>query len=154
MKMANVFEIEVTIRKAEIRDAGSIASLCEQLGYPTQVEHIVERLQAILRLDNHSLFVAELDRDEIIGWVHVYRYFLVVVDFWAELGGLIVDEKYRRMGFGRLLVDHVERWARDQDCQVLRIRSNVQRGEALTFYKALGYHIWKTQHSFVKDLTS
>jgi GNAT superfamily N-acetyltransferase len=152
--MGNKLENPVTIRVVEIQDASSLAPLCEQLGYPTPVDRIAKRLQNILRLDDHGFFVAEVDGDGIIGWVHVYRCPLVVVDSWAELGGLIVAKKYRRLGFGRLLVDHAERWARDRDCQILRIRTNIQRSVAPTFYKAIGYRIWKTQHSFIKDLPS
>ncbi|MFB3920620.1 MAG: GNAT family N-acetyltransferase [Terriglobia bacterium] len=87
-----------------------------------------------------------------VGWVHVFVCHLVESDAFTEIGGLVVDEKWRGAGIGRLLVEQAEAWARAKGCTSIRLRSNIIRQEAHQFYSKLGYRIVKTQHAFTKTL--
>ncbi len=66
----------------------------------------------------------------------------------------MINSDYRRIGLGRLLMATAEEWAIAMDSSMIRLHSNIIRGEAHRFYESLGYKITKTQHSFAKLLTA
>ncbi|MDY7077162.1 MAG: GNAT family N-acetyltransferase [Chloroflexota bacterium] len=137
-----------TIRLASIGDAGCIAVLCQQLGYPASQGQVQQRLCQIQQDKDHAVFVAEQSDGYVVGWVHVYIRQLVVTDLHAEIGGLVVDETCRRCGIGRLLMQYAEEWACGQGCWAVHLRSNVVRKGAHAFYEKIGYNVIKTQVAF------
>ena len=58
----------------------------------------------------------------------------------------------RRLGIGKLLVGQVEQWAIAIGCDVVAVRSNINRVESHLFYPALGYESVKTQVAYRKRL--
>lgn len=142
----------IVVRPATTRDAKRVAALCQQLGYPASQEEVQRRLNQIQQDEYHALSVAELSNGHVIGWVHVYVSKLVIADPQAEIGGLVVDESYRRCGVGQLLMQHAEEWARQRKCSAVRIRSNLARKGAHLFYERIGYSNVKTSLLFHKVL--
>lgn len=145
--MTPVVNTPPTIRPAKPEDAGRLADLATQLGYPSTPQEITRRLVPISSHAEHAVFVAESE-GEVAGWVHVYLHSLLIADTEAEIGGLVVDEARRGTGVGRLLMQQAERWALEQGCGSVYVRSNVIRTEAHKFYEELGYVRFKTQHAF------
>jgi GNAT superfamily N-acetyltransferase len=143
---------QATIRLASPRDAKRIAVLCHQLGYPTTQEEAQRRLNQIQQEEHHAVYVAELSNGHVVGWVHVYVGQLLVKDRQAEIGGLVVDEGYRRCGIGQLLMQQAEQWARAKECWAVYLRSNIVRKGAHVFYERIGYSDVKTQLAFRKVL--
>lgn len=141
----------VTIRLASQGDAEQLAHLCEQLGYPVDIEHLSLRLAPLLPHSDHALFVAERSDGHLLGWVHVYRCFLVHTDPEAQIGELVVDASVRRSGTGHHLMQAAEQWAREQGCWAIYLRSHVSRADAHQFYHKLGYDI-VTSSVFSKPL--
>ena len=140
------------IRKARETDCPAIASLTEQLGYPSSSEATCERLKHILVSERDTVFLAHLPDKWVIGWIHAYLTTILETDPYAEIGGLIVDESCRREGIGRLLIEQAERWAAERGCRAVSVRSNVVREGAHSFYPNVGYRMVKTQTTFRKDL--
>jgi GNAT superfamily N-acetyltransferase len=103
--------------------------------------------------EDHAFFVAELLDGEVVGWVHVYLLPLVIVELCAEIGGIIVDDRYRLRGIGRLLISQAEIWARERDCRLMRIRSRMEREYAHVFYNETGFKILKTSLTFTKEIS-
>jgi GNAT superfamily N-acetyltransferase len=141
------------IRLASVEDASGLAALSDQLGYPSSVSHARAFLIELTHVDNHAIFVAESEAGSITGWVHVFRTRRVFSGAFAELGGLIVDERHRGAGVGAKLLEAAEDWTRKAGCQVLRVRTNVVREQAHAFYQGLGYSVVKSQKVFEKALT-
>lgn len=139
------------IRPASEGDVERLAALSEQLGYPTDVHAVLERLRAIGPRSDHAVFVAEAE-GLVIGWVHVYAVTTVESPAHAEIGGLVVDAAHRGRGVGRALMERAEEWARDAGLGSVRVRSNVVRAEAHEFYAHIGYTPMKTQKVFAKAL--
>ncbi len=135
-----------------MNDTERIAELSTQLGYPATAEEVRERLSAICSRDDHDFFVAALPDGDVAGWAHVYVRRPVMLDPLAEVEGLVVDERHRRTGIGRTLMNHVEQWARVHGCHIVNLRSNVIREEAHGFYLRLGYDEVKHQKVFRKLL--
>lgn len=140
------------IREARAQDHARIAELAGQLMYASSANDITKRLEGMGESKEHAVFVARLAEEEIAGWIAVFVYRTVEADARAEVSGLIVDERYRSQGIGLRLLERAERWAREQGCRAIGLRSNVIRERAHAFYERQGYQHLKTQKSFRKDL--
>jgi GNAT superfamily N-acetyltransferase len=142
----------VNIRSATMNDSSAIADLSAQFGYPTSPIQSANRLGVILDSKEHSILVACLDNDTVVGWVHVFLAFRVESDPFAEIGGFVVTEEFRRRGIGRSLLAAVEEWVSQSGITKLRVRSRSNRKDARTFYEQLGFSKSKQQHVFDKSL--
>lgn len=144
-------DVEVTIRPARPSDTDFLAELCDQLGYPSSAQAVRIRLEALNRDRANVVYVAEMDGAPV-GWVQVVARLSLLLDAWAEVEGLIVDECCRGYSAGQRLMDAAENWARAQGCTEMRVRSNVVRERAHHFYEQLGYQKLKSQAVFAKAL--
>ena len=142
----------VTIRTAKSIDAGRIAALSGQLGYPATPGEIGKRLAFVLRDPRSACFVAETPSEGVIGWVQVSVTPLLEADRRVEVNGLVVDERVRSRGAGWLLLATAEKWARKMKCKSISVRSNIIRERAHAFYKKHDYEHYKTQKAFRKPL--
>jgi GNAT superfamily N-acetyltransferase len=142
----------VEVRRAGAGDAGAIAELATELGYPSSREDAGRRLSAILGRHDHFAAVAVDGRGEVIGWVHACEVLRVESDRRVEVAGLVVREEARGAGVGRALMEAAEDWARELGVPEIRLRSNVVRRRAHSFFERRGYRASKTSHVFDKTL--
>lgn len=147
-----MFQQDWLIRLAMPEDAEAIAQLAEQLGYPVTKFAVQERLKRLEADPDRAVYTADLSNKSIIGWTHVYAHESLLTGRVAEIGGLIVDQNYRRQGVGRSLLQQAEQWAHKQNCSSIIVRSNIQRQAAHHFYNRAGYQSYKTQLVFDKAL--
>lgn len=139
------------IRKMTGDDAGAVAKLCAQLGYPSSAEEVARRLALLAEGRDHALFVAEASA-QVVGWVHVNALRRLEAGPLAEVWGLVVDESRRGQGIGNRLLLKAEEWALERGLYLIRLRSNIIRSGAHAFYRRLGYDLVKTQYTFQKTL--
>jgi GNAT superfamily N-acetyltransferase len=140
------------VRPAQVRDAGCIAVLSGQLGYPSSAASVRRRLRNLLTRRDHAIWVAETDGGTVAGWIHVFVKQLLESNREVEIGGLVIDENFRGQGVGKALVERAERWAKARRLKSVYVRSNVVRKDAHAFYQKLGYKIIKTQSAFRKPV--
>jgi GNAT superfamily N-acetyltransferase len=140
---------EVHIRPARLEDAAAIAELCGQLGYPTAREQTAKHLP-LLNAPHYGVFVAE--RGLPIGWIVVQAKVSLHAGCFAEVTGLVVDEKHRGAGVGALLLRRAEEWALEHGYEQVWLRSNIKRNDAHRFYERHGYELLKTSYTFRKAL--
>jgi len=143
---------ELNVRTANSADVARIALLAGQLGYPATEREISPRFAALEGQTDHAVFVADYPSTKVIGWLHVFIRPLLESDAAAEIGGLIVDERFRGRGVARALVDASARWGQRCGVGYLRVRSNVTRESALRFYTGLGFREAKTQRVLIRIL--
>jgi GNAT superfamily N-acetyltransferase len=129
-----------------------LARLTSQLGYPVSEAPIRTRMDRIFGSVNDSLLVAERPDGELAGWIHGFLCQLIESDYRLEIGGLIVDERYRRSGIGRGLVQAIESWAAEHGATELSVRCREERAESHKFYESLSFRPIKTQRVFRKRL--
>ncbi|RDS79550.1 N-acetyltransferase [Dyella monticola] len=141
----------VTVRVARLDDAAEIARLAGQLGYATNTEEMHRRLGVLISHSDHRISVAE-DAAALLGWVAVERRRTLESGERIEIVGLVVDERARGTGVGRMLVVDAEQWARECGFDTLCVRSNIAREDSHPFYQHLGYVRRKTQHYYIKRL--
>ena len=127
------------VRTAQRGDAAAVAALSAQLGYDEAVDEIRRCIEDIRAQGNGEVYVAVVPPDIVVGWVQVFGLLLVELPPLAEVGGIVVDSRYRRIGVGRSLLEAAEQWARQNGLATLRLRSNLQRDDAQAFYRRLGY---------------
>lgn len=139
--------MQTLIRDWNPGDAETIARLNEQWGYPSLPEEVLFRLQTLSSLTYHEVFVAEIDNG-VAGWVYVYKHYSMGADAFAEIGGLVVDEKLRKKGIGKMLVEKAGIWAAQNGLKRLLVRTNIKREEANAFYEKCGLKLVKKQHVF------
>lgn len=126
------------MREVRAEDAAAVATLLTGLGYPVGVDAIPSRLER-LRAAGDVVLVAEVGGG-IAGLAHLHVSPSIEYDRpAAKLSALVVDERRRRSGIGRTLVEAVEAQARSRGCELLFLTTAERRAEAHTFYERLGF---------------
>ena len=98
--------------------------------------------------NRNNLFVA-IDDDMIVATAAVraydkdYEFFegYYSNEDTASIWRLMVDEKYRRMGIARLLVDCIEQFARKERYDKIYLHTHRYLDAAIPFWKSLGYEV-------------
>lgn len=129
----------IRIRAARPEDAPGLAALVEELGHPADPATIARQLSLLSSSANDRIIVAE-DDGRLVGMsgMHI-AIFIHRPRPVARLVTMVVTAQSRRSGVGRALVAHIERLAREQDCEFLELTSREERTEAHRFYESLGF---------------
>lgn len=142
------------IKKVHIRDLiredyESITDLTNQFGLNITSDTVCYQIDKILRNPDHFVFVAVLGK-KMVGYIHCFKTIRLTSRPFIEICGLIVDEKERRIGIGKLLVQKVENI--NNGYEKIRVRCNTKRELAHSFYNNLHYSLYKEQKIFEKKL--
>jgi len=127
-------------RVIELYEQLTITSACVESGRSPSLEDYWRILEGIEAMPGHHLLVVE-HRGEVAGTV----VFLIVPNLshagcpWAVMENLIIDRRYRGLGLGRRLVEHVMTAAREAGCHKLVLTSDKRRRDAHRFYRDLGF---------------
>ena len=148
--------MEIFIRRIAAEDVAAITALSYQLGYPLSAEQILQNINAVMKNNRHDAFVAVYE-NKVIGWIGLAHCILIEMPPYCEINGLVVDNKYRKLGVGKMLIEKAKQWAKEkarlndkvgQGNDKLRVRCNVIRTEAHLFYQHLGFKETKQQKVF------
>jgi GNAT superfamily N-acetyltransferase len=129
------------IRKATINDIPRLVILMEQLGYPTSLEQMELRFNAIAAHPNYYTLVAELE-GKVVGMAGLCTSLFYEYDgSYVQIVAFVVDSNYRRKGIGEKLIHQAERWAREQGAIAIGLNSGnrEERKGAHQFYHNMGY---------------
>ena len=58
---------------------------------------------------------------------------------YMELDNVVVAEDYRRKGVGKILFEHMEKWAKEEKCTMLALDSYTTNFKAHRFFYGQGY---------------
>ena len=132
-------ESAVRIRDANPDDAGSIARLLEQLGYPSTSNEVAARLLRLSDFGSAIVHVAEV-REQPVGVItcHVFPSIHATTPT-AWLTTLVVDREFAGQGVGTALTSSAESWARSRGASRIVVTSGNHRAGAHAFYEHLGY---------------
>ena len=135
------------LRKATMKDAEAICRLSGELGYKTTIEKTQTRLEEVSRNDDH-LVVVVCDENEVVGWIHAFYSISIESDSFVEIGGLVIDNLFRRKGLGKMLIENIVDWSRQRNTNKVRVRTNIKRKETHQFYESIGFSLIKEQKIF------
>lgn len=141
-----------TLRAAVESDAAELARLTAQLGYPADAAAMRARLARLRAGANDCVLVVARPDGGLAGWIHGTLVQLLESPLRVEIGGLIVDEVWRRRGLARRLVAGLEAWAVAQGAAELSVRCREERAETHAFYERMAFRFTKTQRVFRKRL--
>ncbi|MDN5351250.1 MAG: hypothetical protein PWQ12_166 [Clostridiales bacterium] len=139
------------IRFAREEDAADMEGLIEQLGYTFRHDRVVSWIQAYRDDSSKDILVATI-ADHVIAWCSIEIVQHYHFDLHAEISGFIVDSAYRNQGVGKQIMNTAEKWALDQGCTRLRVRTNVTRMDAHRFYEHCNFGVIKEQYVFSKRI--
>lgn len=129
----------LTIRPAGMADASALASLMEQLGYPTGALEMEARLTGILPHSDYHTLVAELD-SHIVGMIGVHLgHYYEKNGVYGQIVALVVEQEHQGQHIGSSLVVEGERWLKTRGVQTVIVNSGTYRQAAHRFYEHLGY---------------
>ncbi len=139
------------IRKIELKDLEAVFELLDEL-YENKIEYsiFVEKYKSSLKDDNFYGIVATED-SKVVG-VLIAR----AINRLAKrknilfIDDLIVNEKYRNTGIGKLLIQNAVDYAVSIDCESLELTSLISNTNAHRFYENNGFE--KRQYKFKKHL--
>jgi ribosomal protein S18 acetylase RimI-like enzyme len=144
-------EASVRIRPWERKDIAQLAVLSGELGYAATEEQVARRLEEI-GANGIVLVAADRDSSLVLGWIELQVITHLTSDPHLEICGLVVSGAARSRGIGSLLVAAAEKTALEKNVACLRVRSNIIRDRAHTFYERLGFANVKTSKVFEKAL--
>lgn len=143
--------MQIIVREILAKDAEAVNLLSAQLGYPLSHEQTVENIKAVLQSKRHVAFVASHE-NRIVGWIGAAQTIMIEVMPHCEINGLVIDERYRGKGVGKLLIEKVKQWAKENGNYVLSLHCNLTRTEAHLFYEHIGFKAIKEQKYFTMEI--
>lgn len=138
------------VRDATVADAAAIAPLLGELGYPVAAEDLAPRLARMLQRDDQKILIAE-DGEGTLGVLalHVFPMLEYAQDA-ALITALVITERARGTGVGRMLVVGAEAHARAVGARRFLVTTHNRRAGAHAFYERLGFEF--TGRRYVKDV--
>jgi GNAT superfamily N-acetyltransferase len=127
------------IKASELQEFAVLAR--ELCGRETDLSRMQENFGKLIQRPEYLLIGAKDEHNRLLGSVMC----ILCMDFvgdcrpFAVLENLIVSEKARGLGIGKLLVQYVEEWARERNCYYIMFTSLAKRKEAHAFYHRIGY---------------
>lgn len=143
--------MDIVIREISVNDAKAVNRLSHQLGYPLTIDETIENIQRVIQSPDHTAFVAESD-NQVVGWIGASQSIMIELMPHCEINGLVIDQEFHGKGIGKLLIEKVKHWAKEQGNRKISLRCNVKRVEAHSFYRHIGFKDVKQQTNFVIDL--
>ncbi|HEY6906566.1 MAG TPA: GNAT family N-acetyltransferase [Ignavibacteriaceae bacterium] len=140
--------MDISIRKAKLKDTDAIVTLAEELGYKTTAKEVRSRLRRISVDEREEVYVAVYK--DVIGWMHITLTEPLESKAFAEIRGIVVKKEFRGKGAGAKLIDTAVLWAKSKECKKLRIRTNIVRTDTRKYYRKRGFISKKTQEVFEK----
>ncbi len=135
------------IRKLELKDLEEVFEL-----YENKIDYSIftQKYKTILK-DNNFYGIVAIEDNKVVG-VLISR----VINRLAKkknilfIDDLIVNEKYRNTGIGKLLIQDATNYAKSKDCGALELTSMIENVNAHKFYENNGFE--KRQYKFKKHL--
>jgi GNAT superfamily N-acetyltransferase len=129
----------IEVRPCALEDAAAVSTLLGELGYEVTPEAAAERLRRLMDTGLDATFIA-VDDGLPLGLIALHRCQMIQYPTAvARITALVVDQRARRRGIGRLLVEHALHWAEQGACKLVELTSALNRVEAHTFYRDLGF---------------
>lgn len=134
------------IRQATERDVPRILELYRQLSFepekyqPARVNDCLKVFRKMSDYPDYHLLVAE-DNGVVVGTtvLAILPGFAHGTSPFAVVEYVVVDEKHRSKGIGKLMMESVKSLAKEAGCYKIMLTSDLRRERAHKFYKSVGF---------------
>ncbi|MEK3735472.1 MULTISPECIES: GNAT family N-acetyltransferase [Paenibacillus] len=140
------------IRNFEQKDLEAVTSLMRELNYPTTLNVMRERMEAMSADPLHCNMVAELD-GKVVGMIMLRQVkSFVKTEQVTQITSVIVTSNCRGQGIGKRLIRAAEAWGKQQGSNLLFLVSGNREELAPehAFYEHIGFE--KNCYQFSKKL--
>ena len=127
------------VRPATVADAAAVAPLLAELGYPSAVEAVRERLARVADGAATGVLIAAAEGAPAALVAYQLIVHLERPRPTCRITTLVTDPGHRRLGAAASLLATVEALAREAGCERLEVTTRPSREEALAFYLASGF---------------
>jgi ribosomal protein S18 acetylase RimI-like enzyme len=141
------------VRGLRPSDVDIATELLRQLGYPVPAKELAGRIAQVSTAEGHYAAVVD-DGQKICGLVHVYERPSLEKPRAAVVQSLVVEERARKTGAGRLLMGAAEAWAQDRGLAYIVLHTRTDREDARAFYERIGYTRAATAHLMSKQVNA
>lgn len=142
---------QIRIRPLNEDDAGRVCELNRQLGYEAGVPEMKQRMDELAKTGGHWLRGAQMP-DRLAGFIHFYQRPSIETGSGLVVQSLVVDERIRGRGLGRILLGEAEAMAQELGLASVGLASRVEREDAHAFYIRQGYAVSATSRYFRKAI--
>jgi predicted N-acetyltransferase YhbS len=140
------------IRAMRDDDAMAVSLLTTELGYSRNAEEIAAWIARLSRENAEQIAFVACVGEDVVGWIEVSIERRLQSEAFGMIGGLVVSDRLRSRGVGRLLCRRAEEWVREQGLDTVRVTSRSTREDAHRFYLRDGYREVKTSLVFERKL--
>lgn len=126
-------------RKLKIQDKKEVENLLSQLAG----KKIKININSLIKDKNCNCVVIE-ENKQVIGFGSLIIHQVPCVGFVARVEDVIIDSKWRGMGFGRKITEKLITIAKNKKAKRINLTSTPQRVEARKLYKDMGFEIYDT----------
>ena len=138
-------------------NAADIEAICvinkEALGYTFSPEETASQLAKLSQDSHHFLLGYEDDTShELVGYIHAEVYESLYSKAGFNILALAVLPQSQGRGFGRDLLEGLEKETKRRGYEFIRLNSADHRLGAHAFYERFGYTCYKVQKRFIKLL--
>ena len=118
------------IREAILDDAPAIQKInISSLDYHFPLDKTIQQLKKILSLPNSKIFVA-VSNTEVLGYIQMSDYENTYHESLKNIITLAVDGDHQDEGVGSKLIEHAEKWAKEDGSMGIRLVSGFEIGRA------------------------
>lgn len=142
----------IKVRPFESYDLESLTALMTDLGYPSSIEEMEERMKKIQSQSNCFTFVATIN-EKVVGMIGVRQNFTYTTNrIITQISALVTKKEYQGQGIGKELIKFIEEWTGSNESDFLYLTSAIkeERINAHEFYKKNGFEV--TGYRFVKRI--
>lgn len=124
-----------------------IAVLGQQLNSSLTIKEVETYQKQMFDLSTYYCFGLYKNQDLIgvsSGWITVRLY----SGKQLEVDNVVIDGNVQSQGYGKMLFEFIENWAKENECKTIELNTYVQNSRSHKFYfnlgfSILGYHFWK-----------
>ncbi|WP_442601826.1 GNAT family N-acetyltransferase [Paenibacillus sp. KN14-4R] len=142
----------IQIREYLSSDLESLTELMTDLGSPSTIEDMKNRMELIGLNPYYFTFVATIN-EKVVGMIGVRLNSTYTSNkFKTQISSFVTKKEYQGQGVGKALINYIEEWTRNKGSDFLYLTSGIkeERISAHEFYKNRGFNV--TGYRFVKRL--
>ena len=91
-------------------------------------------------IENEIVFVAEAE-EKIVGYLagSICEQISYITETFAELDNMCIDDQYRRLGIGTLLINEFKKYCKEKNIQNIKVTASTKNSRAIQFYIKNGF---------------
>lgn len=137
----------ISFEELDITYLQDIIPLIQVLNPNKSADEISQNMQEMFTFSNYKCF-GLFDGEKLVGLTSAW----ITVRFYSgkqlEMDNFVVDSGRQSSGYGKMIVDFVEEWAKNNDCKTIELNTYVANSRSHKFYffrgfSILGFHFQK-----------